>query len=996
MKDLKRNGCSSYELIDTPVALFTLDGVMVDANPAFYRWTSVSTAARVSEAVPGLAAMDWRKQMVADGRLVVRGQIEGTHHGPRPVEYQLRPVEVEGSSLVLLEGRDMSRVVESELMLQSFTKLIDSNNRLLRHQKRALAELLDTMRQAVFAIDASGRIVAPVSRHGQVVFDRDIEGESVFDTVYAGLDPAGETLAIVRTTLNIVFGADELQWQLVRDNLPTRLELRRDGSDLSDQHRILKISYEPLWGDDECLEKIMLIVEDITEVERLHERIAEERQLNVRNLARLQELAAIERTLLESFFRESGTSIREALVCLTRIDDDTDRVHVLFRHIHTLKGNAKTMRLSGVTSLAHSAENDAAQLRTSVESGSAPDPTVSKQLRAKLGDIRLELAEYSRLAQRVLGVEDQVLRTAVSEIHECTADVDGFVASVMDASPQPEGSLPLVRRRAHTLKALARSLGEKPLAEAVATFEQALETASKANETHDQWSPVERSWAECLRTLLPVVFAPSSRAGISVEPDTWVPVIVGMVQLENSITAGHEPSLGVTHSLTAHCQAHELVSLASVFRIVEGLLGVQPCAVKTVSNLLDVVWRELALLTFLEASTATEETVRATWANMLRMAPTTTHGSGPQPSLPGCLGAAVSSMSAEQERSRSTIVHAMARALRIEPDAVAGRLLSMAPSGAEALQIETLLRTTGGHIDARVALDRLSLEHHGTTRIFRELVTLGEAAIPPYLVRLGMVQLLQAFRLRSSAQSAALPRLVSVMDAHLSGIATLLNGQHAPVVVGTDLERALVRLFDLPVGTIVGRLKHIVEDIAPTLGKRIMLVVKGAAMPIHRGLLPSLYDALLHMVRNAVDHGIETEAERRALGKRAEGTLELKFERHEREFRIVLEDDGRGIDVDAVVAKGIARGLVVPEAVPLMSAQERMNLIFVPGLTTADAVTHMSGRGVGMDVARASVEKLGGRLRVSSEFGKRATFTIEIPIGDHVSVSKLDSGARAA
>jgi chemosensory pili system protein ChpA (sensor histidine kinase/response regulator) len=199
--------------------------------------------------------------------------------------------------------------------------------------------------------------------------------------------------------------------------------------------------------------------------------------------------------------------------------------------------------------------------------------------------------------------------------------------------------------------------------------------------------------------------------------------------------------------------------------------------------------------------------------------------------------------------------------------------------------------------------------------------------------------------------------------------------QEARVV--TELQNGLMRTRMVPFQRHVQRLGRIVRQVASDTGKRAELVVQGASGELDRQVLERMMPPFEHMLRNAVVHGIESPAERQARGKPETGTIRVSLRREGAEMVITIEDDGRGIDVEAVRARARARGLIEPGRV--LSDEEALQLVLEPGFSTASAVTQHAGRGVGMDVVVTEIKKLGGALFTRSTPGAGTSFSIRLP-----------------
>ncbi len=198
--------------------------------------------------------------------------------------------------------------------------------------------------------------------------------------------------------------------------------------------------------------------------------------------------------------------------------------------------------------------------------------------------------------------------------------------------------------------------------------------------------------------------------------------------------------------------------------------------------------------------------------------------------------------------------------------------------------------------------------------------------------------------------------------------------------IAEDMQAAIMSVRMLPVDHVFQRFPRLVRDIARRLGKQVELRLEGAETEADKNVVEALADPLIHMVRNSLDHGIEPPAERIAAGKPEQGTLSLSAQHENDHVVIRVSDDGRGLDAARLRAKAVEKGLIEPERANTMSEEEAFQLIFLPGFSTAAAVSDLSGRGVGMDVVRTTIEKAGGRVRLSSRPGEGTVVEIALPL----------------
>ncbi|MCS7220760.1 MAG: chemotaxis protein CheA [Anaerolineae bacterium] len=195
-----------------------------------------------------------------------------------------------------------------------------------------------------------------------------------------------------------------------------------------------------------------------------------------------------------------------------------------------------------------------------------------------------------------------------------------------------------------------------------------------------------------------------------------------------------------------------------------------------------------------------------------------------------------------------------------------------------------------------------------------------------------------------------------------------------------QLQDEVMRARMVPVAQVFNKFPRMVRELARELGKQVELVIEGQDTELDRSVIEWIGDPLVHLIRNAVDHGIEPPAERTRAGKPPIGRIYLSARSEEHHILVTVEDDGRGIDPDEIRRVAVERGLLDRESAQRLSDGEALELIFAPGFSTARQVTELSGRGVGMDVVRTNVERLNGSVRVSSQRGRGTLFELRLPL----------------
>ncbi|AIQ39089.1 chemotaxis protein CheA [Paenibacillus sp. FSL R7-0312] len=202
---------------------------------------------------------------------------------------------------------------------------------------------------------------------------------------------------------------------------------------------------------------------------------------------------------------------------------------------------------------------------------------------------------------------------------------------------------------------------------------------------------------------------------------------------------------------------------------------------------------------------------------------------------------------------------------------------------------------------------------------------------------------------------------------------------HLASITG-ELQESMIKVRMLPLEQLFNRLPRMVRDLSGSLNKQIELVIEGKETELDRTLIEELGDPLIHLLRNAVDHGIETPEARRIAGKSETGTVRIAASHEDNQVVLVIEDDGAGIDSEAIAQSALKKGIITAEEARNMTDDEALRLIFRPGFSTASQISDISGRGVGMDIVRNDIERINGMIDIETTKGQGTRFTIRLPL----------------
>jgi two-component system chemotaxis sensor kinase CheA len=291
----------------------------------------------------------------------------------------------------------------------------------------------------------------------------------------------------------------------------------------------------------------------------------------------------------------------------------------------------------------------------------------------------------------------------------------------------------------------------------------------------------------------------------------------------------------------------------------------------------------------------------------------------------------------------------------------------------------------------------LEKQEAGDSRSLGEILVAMGAASEQHVQE--AVAILNETKSRASAAEASVRVNVTVLDRLMNLVGELVlarnqilkfsSQQNDSILLGTlqrlsqvttELREGVMKTRMQPISKLFDKVPRLVRDVSVSCGKQVRVEVEGGDTELDRTLIEAINDPLTHLVRNAIDHGIEKPDQRTAKGKIAEGLLRLRALHEGGQVTVEISEDGAGIDVEKIRAKSIERGAISSDQAARMSPAELLNLIFLPGVSTAEKVTSVSGRGVGMDVVKTNIERVGGSVEVVSRPGEGTTFKLRVPL----------------
>ena len=362
--------------------------------------------------------------------------------------------------------------------------------------QRKVSELINNMRQAVFIINDKAEIIEPVSIFSKEIFEIEIAGKTVYETLYRNIDTKGEQFAKIHMALGLIFNSDDLQWLMMKDLLPERVYYKTKEDD---QHKILRVLYTPLFSAEGIFERLMYVIEDITEVERLEQEMIKEREKGNKKSILIQELVANKKRRFKLFFVDTVKTFKKALNNWKNLRNfiiekkPLNGLEEFLRDLHTIKGNSRIYGLSLISKCTHDIESNFSSLRSKPFNEWTTEQI--SDFTQDLYGLQGQINEYLWPAEEILGVESEQDKMLKEEYHEGLKEFEywlshlysfeeiygirgektaseSLVTKIKNFDPDYRDQILLaIKRQLHGLKGISRSLGNSNLSKEIHTLE---------------------------------------------------------------------------------------------------------------------------------------------------------------------------------------------------------------------------------------------------------------------------------------------------------------------------------------------------------------------------------------------------------------------------------------------------------------------------------------------------------------------------------------------
>ena len=871
-----------------------------------------------------------------------------------------------------------------------------------------ISSLLDNMRQAVFTVSNGGKIQSPVSKFSSSIFEGDIVGCNIFENIYNGIDSRSELYSTLQFSLGIIFGADDLQWEMVKDHFPTRVEIL---SKQSGNKKILKVACNPLFNNDDLLERLMFVVEDITEIEELEKEMEEQKKASMKNLQILQELAINKKDDLREFFSSTQNMTVDCLFLSKKIrsqvekSDNITDLGLLFRQLHTIKGNARVYGLSLISAKAHYSENALSGILDEKDDDSRINYDQINNLVQELYGLQGQMNEYIKAAKDVFSLEFKEDLKFKEKLHDLTKGLEYWVSKlpkelnhrnnsqefekiVIDSIKKNENKITCIgelENLSHSLKGLARGMDERDLSQNVHLLENGLSYLKNDDDfTYEQFKEYLIIPLKEIRNKTKDIFVKSSQfKGFDANNDSWVQILKDIFFLSKVINGNelvkHEDLSQKIYNLHAKSLNLNLEFLPSMFRLMYDFSEEKPLNINHINLALKEVWSYLLMVLELDCYKNLDKNESKILLGLFREGEELKHDLAIEGQI--ILVSFLLDLQKNGENSEG-FFNTLSIILKKEKIEIIDELFS--PGEVQNFINELYYEILNSDYTASFdKLDRIfSFEDYSFIGKLKEYILNKDFSWHFYTKIIDILKLLKKYSdIEDFKESDLKPKTFEIIEENFEFLKNKINDlQDNPTAeVIQSTHSAFKNLLDQPLKYSLVKYRKVVKEIAENLGKKINFKLTGDQCSINKNVLNILQDIMVHLVRNAVDHGIEKHEKRLLKGKEEIGTIEILCQRdRHNSITLCVKDDGQGMDVNQIGKKSVSLGFITQEKFNEMSYQDKLNLIFIPSFTTKEGVTEISGRGIGMDVVKKGIASLGAEFKIDTELNRGTTFTITL------------------
>ena len=875
----------------------------------------------------------------------------------------------------------------------------------IEEEKQKVANLLNNMKQAIFSIDKHLNIIAPVSSFSSEVFESNIVGTGIFDILYKDIDRTSEEYSQVFTAMGAVFNnPTELQYDLMCDYFPPRLKYmvkkgRKDEvHEDEEEYKILSINYTPMWDDDEELAALMLVIEDITEKEKLAHELEEQKKSSEKNISIIKEMAKADLDDINHFLKDAPKLVENTMGLLRKRKANSNELTEMFRNLHTLKGNSRIFNFNSISSLTHLAESEVTNLRESNKDGAEINPELYNHLMGKLYDISAEISEYGALAKKVFRIENEFEKKLINDIQDFTSKIDLQIGDIINkneldfAADKPEhvrkeafelvkekeidpGALETLKRSTHSLKGSLRSIKKNDATDIVHKFENSFHLFENLDDASLEvfYRDFVNNYIEIKDLVKSIYMNSGLNKPASQSLQDWKDLFLNFYEFSLEEKTNKKSNDNVKESLAKAIQKLELKFLDTVLTEFQEL----PSQDEKRNYYLGEAWKYISFVSKIHFSKVPDDTKEMVCPALLNLPDDPKSAEElikkEKGNLKNILTETLLSI-CKKDQSPNYFFQVAQFYLHLQPEDTKKAFFLDRSETININKISKALKKSHVVTDLPFQLSKMAQDGDGLALSLSQLIK--EGGSHNYLKAIDLGQVVNSFITDGKEGGKSKVNemdTLNVISKNYHKLQEMIYNQEDH----QEIQKAFDKLIDIPLVNSLSKFESMVVEISGKLNKKVDFEIIGEDITMNKDSYSILQDAFVHILRNSIDHGIEDPEERKKVGKRSSGKIVIECHELDNDrIEISIKDDGNGINVDRVAEKAIENGIINHDKKEQMQEDEIINLIFLPNFSQKSSVDELSGRGVGMDIVKKNIESLGGDVKIKSNTGKGTEFIL--------------------
>tara|TARA_Y100001954_G_C15829771_1_gene614766 strand:+ start:6238 stop:10185 length:3948 start_codon:yes stop_codon:yes gene_type:complete len=874
-----------------------------------------------------------------------------------------------------------------------------------------ISNLLNNMKQAVFTVDKSGMILSPVSRYSEDIFERKVEGLDVFDSLFSSLDKKSEVYSTIKFSFSIIFGADDLQWMMVKDHFPSRLIFRIDDQ----KEKVLRLSYSPIYNQENLIERVMFVIEDVTEVEKLEKEVEEQKIASLKNVEILQDLASNKKEDLSQFFSSATKIILESIGIAKQMRSQMERqeklrdVNLLFRHLHTVKGTARVFNLSHISKEAHKVESMIVSIINEGHDSVEFNWDYLNGIVQGMYGLQGQLNEYLKAAKNVFAFEFDDDIKFKQKLHEQLKNFEYLISQLLNDeinlnNPIEKEDLKefvlntqrdeKIRNKiieellilSHNLKGLSRGMDERILSDTIHRFEGGILLFDQnfSEDNIQEWDDLFFGPLKDINNISYHIYLSSDKLSeFEFKREEFSNLIFDIYEVTQNLLK-EDPSVNIPQNIyRLHSKAFDLgiEYIPATLRELYSCYEEKIINKDIILNKLREIWEYLSFIMILENNKIYNEKERIEIVNTLNKEEEIKKIE--KLNSDSVLIIFLRSLNQKGIPTKN-VIEVLEKIFQVERQKVLKKLLIQKSISKQINEMYFEFKKGIGEENIKSLKSFLKQEKIPVLDIIEWVSGCRYSSGINYLKNLDIIQGLNYFSSFYDDQEKQIkPKTYEVLVKNFNDsfdylFSLIEKGKKFDL---EDLNKSFDKLLYLPIKYSFLKFGPVVKDVSKSLGKKVKFRVVGDEESLEKERLGLLQDALTHLVRNSIDHGIEVPSLRSLNGKDEMGVIEIEcLKKSESILQIILKDDGGGIDINRICEKAIKNNVMTKDDLINMSDKDKLELIFLPNFSTKEEVSEISGRGVGMDVVKKNIEILGAELEVVSNKDKGTQFIIELTL----------------